>query len=81
MTDCTLAEPCARCRDQRDPGAPSGAVPVAPGPVGAWLLNGWWHARNAPRWWARGLSHEVGPRVCSALVIAARPAPKDSEGP
>jgi hypothetical protein len=62
VTVCTRSEPCARCRDQRDPGTVHHSLPDAPGPVGVWLLDGWWqHA--AVRWPMRGLQYELGTRV------------------
>jgi hypothetical protein len=81
VAGCTRSNPCARCRDQRDPGAAEFTVPAAPGPVAAWLCDGWW--LNAPAgWWGRGLTYEVGTRATGALMAALHgtpPTDNDSE--
>lgn len=70
---CALSDLCARCRSQREPGTNQHHVPVAPGPVGLWMLDGWWQA-SAARSSVRGLQFELGTRAVGALRMALRAA-------
>lgn len=58
---------CAKCTLARatDTGR-TADPPVAPGPPGAFMVDGWWR-RFSARWWGRGLDYEIGTRAFGEL--------------